>query len=115
MAAPLLGPISCTLTQPLSLSHFCQSSFAVFYRTALGIAHTSPCYSTGLLYVGRIAGGYPKPWASLAAVKAFLKLSSFLTDKLFCMEMWGGGVGGGGLVEMPRELAAKHHVAVFTH
>lgn len=68
--------------------------------------------------MGRIAGGYPKPWASLAAVEAFPKLSSFLTDKLFCMEMWGGGVGGGGgggLVEMPRELAAKHHVAVFTH
>lgn len=46
--------------------------------------------------MGRIAGGYPKPWASLAAVEAFPKLSSFLTDKLFCMEMWGGGVGGGG-------------------
>lgn len=63
--------------------------------------------------MGCIAVGYLKPLNSLVTVETFLKLLSFLTDKLFCIELWVGR-GQGVLVGMPGELSAKHHVAVFT-
>lgn len=85
-----VGPISCSLTQPLSLSHFvCRllllTQRDLVCRTPLRVVPQPP-----VLYVGRMAGGHPKPWHSSEAVETFLKLSSFLTDKLFCMGMWGG-------------------------
>ncbi len=85
-----------------------------FNRAALGISHTSLCYSTALVpYVGRIAGGYPKPWDSLEAVEAFLKLSSFLTDKLFCMGMWGMYGGGEGAGWDAKETSSKTSCGCF--
>lgn len=53
------------LSLSLSLSHFVSLGFN---RAALAIAHPYLLLPQTVLYVGRIAGGYPKPWDSLAAV-----------------------------------------------
>lgn len=85
----------------LNLCLFLSLSVRSCFLKELPLVYHTPMLLNSLHTVGGtycIVGGYPKPWDSLEVIVALLKLSSFLTDKLFCPE------GG----------AATHHVAVFT-
>lgn len=72
-------PLAWSAAVWLNLCLFLTLSLAL-NRAALGIA-LCPLDSPRTVYVRRKAGGYPKPWDSLEAAKAFL------TDKLFCIGM----------------------------
>lgn len=94
------GLISCSLTQPLSLSHF-------VCPCLIKQLPMRPPLSLLKSYVTlNLASHHPKSWDSLVAAKAFLNLST-MASFFACVCVSGRGSW------MPGDVASKHHVAAF--